>query len=60
MQDKAFGFINFLRWVSGKKTNPAAEERKTKIILQHLLKINPQAVVMTYGAHMEPLTWRSL
>ena len=55
MHHKAFAVINFLKWFSKAKPDPAQEERKLLLTLQYLLKLNPEAVMTSYSAHNETL-----
>lgn len=54
LKEKAFAIINFLRWVKYKiaGSTPYSEEELKKVI-QHLLKLNPDSVILTYMAHNE-------
>jgi UDP-N-acetylglucosamine:LPS N-acetylglucosamine transferase len=54
MAEKAFAIINFLRWFSKKDTTkPAYTETQLKLVMQELLKVNPDAVVIDYSADTE-------
>jgi hypothetical protein len=47
---KAYAIINVLRWLSDKlPPSKAAQEREDAIVLQHLLKMRPNAVITTYS-----------
>lgn len=50
---KAYSITNLLRKYGESPPDPAQEERMLKLVLEHLLKINPQAVMITYNAHNE-------
>lgn len=51
---KAFGFINFFRWLKSKLFSSFGySESSLKLTLEHLLKINPNFVITTYSAHNE-------
>jgi UDP-N-acetylglucosamine:LPS N-acetylglucosamine transferase len=54
LKSKAFACINFLRWAQSKFFNSTGyTESSLKLVLEHLLKTNPDSVVTTYSAHNE-------
>ena len=56
MKHKAFAIISFLRWISSKFFSFGGySDVELKHIMEHLLKINPDAVVVDYSAHNEAL-----
>lgn len=56
MKHKAFAIIDFLRWISTKFFSFGGySEVELKLIMEHLLKINTDAVVVDYSAHNEAL-----
>jgi len=47
---KGYALINLLRWMAIKMPpTPASQEREDNLLLQHLLKINPSAVITTFS-----------
>jgi UDP-N-acetylglucosamine:LPS N-acetylglucosamine transferase len=56
LTDKAFAFINFLRWAQSKLFSVFGySENELKLVMEELLKLNPDSVITTYSAHNEPV-----
>ncbi|MBS0604236.1 MAG: hypothetical protein JSS60_04265 [Verrucomicrobia bacterium] len=56
LKEKAFGFINFLRWAKSKLFSPYGySDSELKQVMEHLLKVNPDSVITTYSAHNESI-----
>jgi UDP-N-acetylglucosamine:LPS N-acetylglucosamine transferase len=56
LKEKAFAFINFLRWLSSKLSATGGySESQLKLVMEHLLKVKPDSVITTYSAHNEVL-----
>jgi UDP-N-acetylglucosamine:LPS N-acetylglucosamine transferase len=56
LKEKAFAFINFLRWISSKlSVTGKYSETQLKLVMEHLLKVKPDSVITTYSAHNEVL-----
>lgn len=56
IQEKAYAMINFVRWIAGKLfPSGGYSEMQLKLIMEHLLKINPDAVAVDYTMHNEAL-----
>jgi UDP-N-acetylglucosamine:LPS N-acetylglucosamine transferase len=56
IQIKAFAIISFLRWLKSKFfSRYGYSENELKLVLEHLLKINPDSVITTYSAHNESI-----
>jgi UDP-N-acetylglucosamine:LPS N-acetylglucosamine transferase len=54
LKARAFAFINFLRWAKLKLFSPLGySEKELKLVMEHLLKLNPDSVITTYSAHNE-------
>lgn len=53
LSHKAYALINVLRSAGGGQPDPTTEDHKLRLVLQHLLKINPSSVVTTYSADNE-------
>lgn len=56
IKEKAYAMINFVRWIA-KKLFPGGgySETQLKLIMDHLLKVNPDAVAVDYTMHNEAL-----
>lgn len=55
LKDKAFGIINFLRWAQSKLFGTKCSSAQVHLILEQLLKLNPDSVITTYNTHNEAL-----
>lgn len=56
LKRKAFGIINFFRWISSKLfSSKGYSEHSLKLIMEHLLKLNPDSVITTYSADNEAI-----
>lgn len=56
LKEKAFASINFLRWVSSKSSITGTySQPQLKLVIEQLLKMNPDSVITTYSAHNEAL-----
>ena len=55
LKEKAFASIDFLRWVKQKYCSSPLSytDSSLKLVLEQLLKINPDSVVVTYSNHNE-------
>ena len=54
LKEKAFAFINFLRWGQSKLFSSGGyTDTELNLVLEHLLKLNPDSVITTYCAHNE-------
>lgn len=53
LSHKAYALINVLRSAGGGAPDPVTEDQKLRLVLQHLLKINPSSIITTYSADNE-------
>lgn len=56
LRERAFAFINFILWVQSKLFSPFGySDREFKIILDYLLKLNPDSVITTNRTNHEAI-----